>query len=68
MEPELSSVDFLGEEWNKHCGSLNKWEHWIVFVHQDSKADCFRWQSMVTLLSSWEHTGMERLKMNEKWG
>ena len=38
---------------------------WIDFAHQDSGADPFGWQSMVALLSPGEHTGMERLQMNE---
>ena len=32
----------------------------LFFVRQDSKADPFRWQSMVALLGLWGHAGMER--------
>ena len=36
----------------------------LLFAHQDSRVDPFGWQSMVALLSLWEHAGMERLQMN----
>ena len=39
----------------------------LLFVDQDSSVEPFGWRSMVALLSLWEHTGMERLKMNETW-
>ena len=39
--------------------------NWIALAHQDYGADPFEWQSMVAVLSLREHTGMERLQMNE---
>ena len=38
---------------------------WIPLARQDNGANPFGWQSMVALLNLWEHTGMERLQMNE---
>ena len=64
MEPELGSVDFVGR--NKHEGvPTDEWELRLLFAHQESRADPFGWQPVVSLLSQWKHTRMERLKMNE---
>ena len=52
---------FSGEEWNRLEYVLpNEWGLGLISIRQDSKADLFRWQSMVTLLGLWEHAGMER--------
>ena len=61
MERELGSVDFVGEEWNKHeCALANVWGIGLLSVRQYCRADPFGWRSVVALLSLWEHTGMER--------
>ena len=43
----------------------NEWGLGLLSVCQDSKADTFGWQSMVVLLSLWEHTRKERCETLE---
>ena len=65
MQPELGNVEFVGRvEQTQLCVGVlaNERGLGLVSVHQDSRADRFWWQSMVALLSLWEHTGMERYK------
>ena len=37
--------------------SRNEWRLRLLFAGEDSRANPFAWQSMVALLSLWEHTG-----------
>ena len=57
---------FKGEEWDRHeCVLPNEWRLGLLSVRQDSKADLFGWQSMVSLLGLWGQAGMERCEKLE---
>ena len=47
---------FCGEEWSKYEYALaDNWGLGLLSVRQESRADPFRWLSMVALMSPLEH-------------
>ena len=57
MEPELDLTDI------NVC--QQKMGIWIALALQDDGTNPLGWCSMVVLMSLWEHTGMERLQVND---